>query len=122
VAANPERSDRAIAEEIGVSDTTVFRARKKTTASCEAVEARTGRDGKKRKPPRRPEAPVSNPIAEINAFHKELVSFLTDFSQRLTTWHQTGPLIDEDGKATLMQALYLCSDGFARLAQELDNR
>jgi len=46
VAAHPKKSDRAIAAEIGVSDTTVLRARK-ATASHEAV--RTGRDGKTRR-------------------------------------------------------------------------
>jgi hypothetical protein len=32
------------------------------------------------------------------------------------------PLLDGIGKATLMQALYLCGDGFMRVAQELDGR
>ena len=45
---NPEKSDRAIAAEIGVSDKTVGKARKRT-ADQSAVAKRTGRDGKKRK-------------------------------------------------------------------------
>jgi hypothetical protein len=55
LAAHPEKSDRAIAEEVGVSDMTVGRARK-LTATNVAVEGRLGKDGKKRKSPikRRP--------------------------------------------------------------------
>jgi transposase-like protein len=45
IAKNPEKSDRAIAAEIGVSDTTVLRARK-AGASHEATDRRTGKDGK----------------------------------------------------------------------------
>jgi hypothetical protein len=52
VAAHPEKSDSAIAAEIGVNRATVTRARKKTTRANAHV-ARTGRDGRKRKPPRR---------------------------------------------------------------------
>jgi transposase len=50
VNAMPEKSSRAIAEEIGVSASTIDRARK-ATASNEAVAKRTGRDGKKRRSP-----------------------------------------------------------------------
>lgn len=69
IAGSPEKSDRAIAAEIGVSDTTVLRARKKATASHEAVEKRTGRDGKVRKLPQpKKSAPhASDPIHETCA-------------------------------------------------------
>ena len=54
VKVHPEMSDRAIAKAIGVSAPTVSKARKKTSTVNEfTVERRTGRDGKKRKPPRR---------------------------------------------------------------------
>jgi hypothetical protein len=48
VAANPAKSDRAIAEEIGVGKDTVSRARKKTTVAHAPVAKRTGKDGRKR--------------------------------------------------------------------------
>ena len=57
---NPEKSDRSIAEEIGVNHNTVTRARKKTTVSYGTVELkrlgklygkRIGKDGKARKLP-----------------------------------------------------------------------
>lgn len=56
VRAHPEKSDRAIAAEIGVAPNTVRKAR--ATAQKCAVEKRTGRDGKTRKLPTRmtPEA------------------------------------------------------------------
>jgi hypothetical protein len=50
VAAHPEKSDRAIAAEIGVSDKTVGKARR-ATAENSAVETRLGLDGKARKRP-----------------------------------------------------------------------
>lgn len=49
---NPQKSNRAIADEIGVSDQTIGRARRKTTATFVAVGAlRIGKDGKRRRMP-----------------------------------------------------------------------
>jgi hypothetical protein len=54
VAANPEKSNRAIAEEIGVGDQTVRRAREKVRSAMGhgavdgAVDMRVGRDGRRR--------------------------------------------------------------------------
>jgi transposase len=50
VAKNPTKSDRAIAEEIGVSHGTVSRAR--AFVSHETDDKRTGRDGRTRKMPK----------------------------------------------------------------------
>lgn len=50
LAANPKKSNRAIAAKIGVSRATVDRARK-STGSFEPVDERIGLDGKTRKPP-----------------------------------------------------------------------
>jgi hypothetical protein len=49
--ANPQKSDRAIAEELGVGHATVSRAR--ATVSSETVEKRVGKDGKARAMPER---------------------------------------------------------------------
>jgi len=70
----------------------------------------------------RPEPTISNPVAEVNAFHHEFVRFAADVSARLTTWMESGPRLDADGKAALMQALYLCADECNELAQKLDGR
>ena len=53
VLANPHKSDRALAAEIGVGSNTVRRARQKGTAPDGAVGKRVGRDGKARKQPKR---------------------------------------------------------------------
>lgn len=51
---NPEKSDRAIADEIGVGNATVSRARRdQSTVSRDAVQKRTGRDGRARRRPTR---------------------------------------------------------------------
>jgi hypothetical protein len=63
VTANPMKSDRAIADDIGVSKDTVRRARK-TTGACAPVEKRTGRDGKTRKLPTLEPKPIAKPPAD----------------------------------------------------------
>jgi hypothetical protein len=50
IAANPDKSDRAIADEIGVGKDTVRRVRKATGAHA-PVGKRVGKDGKARKVP-----------------------------------------------------------------------
>lgn len=51
IAANPGKSDRAIAADIGVSHRTVNRAR--STGTYDPVDTRVGRDGKVRQMPQR---------------------------------------------------------------------
>jgi hypothetical protein len=57
IAAHPEMSDRAIAEQIGVGHQTVMRARRKLKRTREdgpvggPVDSRVGRDGRRRRPP-----------------------------------------------------------------------
>jgi hypothetical protein len=48
----PEKSDRAIAAEIGVSDKTVAKARRATADKSAVEKKRTGKDGKARKMPK----------------------------------------------------------------------
>lgn len=120
VAASPKESDRAIGDRLGIDHKTVAKARK-ATGEKSPVERR-GKDGKVRRLPIRPEPKISDPVKEINAFHQEVVRFLSQFTQRFNDWHDVAPAIDNDGKATLMQAFYLAADTFARLAQKLDGR
>lgn len=62
IAANPQKSNRAIADETGVSEPTVRRAR---TASHDAVEEpRVGLDGKTRRLPARP-SPIEDEEPDI---------------------------------------------------------
>ena len=51
VAAHPEKSNRAIADEIGTSEATVRRARDATASGDAVAEPRIGRDGKARRLP-----------------------------------------------------------------------
>jgi hypothetical protein len=53
VKANPERSSRALAKEIGVDKNTVEKARKDPTGDKSPVDKRRGLDGKTRKPPKK---------------------------------------------------------------------
>jgi hypothetical protein len=61
IAANPQMSDRAIAEELGVGVMTVGRARKKSTVPHGTVdtEPRVGLDGKTRRMPTRDASDVT---------------------------------------------------------------
>jgi hypothetical protein len=61
IAANPEKSNRAIASETGISEPTIRRARD-ATASHDAVDERIGLDGKTRRMPVRQE--IADPDAE----------------------------------------------------------
>jgi hypothetical protein len=45
--------------------------------------------------------------------------FLLAHLSHAEAWHEAGPPIDGDDKATLMNALCLCADGFARLVQKI---
>lgn len=68
IKANPQKSNRAIAEETGISEPTVRRAR--AGASCDAPEEREGRDGKSYSvrpdppPPRRGKEAVRERVLE----------------------------------------------------------
>jgi hypothetical protein len=59
VKANPEKSDRVIADELGVGNATVSRARRRSaTVSDDTVEKkRVGKDGKTRRQPQRKTSP-----------------------------------------------------------------
>src|SRR5262245_23999563 len=68
VKANPEKSDRAIAAEIGASPTTVGKARKELSTDGQLDdEPRTGLDGKVRRLPQREE--------DAERRHQEIVAY-----------------------------------------------
>lgn len=102
VAADPTKSDRAIAAEIGVNRRTVVKARAqlvhsapvekrtgKATVSRDTVEKRTGRDGKSRKVPaakpnnivpfeQRPAAISAAMLSRFKSLCDEYVSWLSE--------------------------------------------
>jgi hypothetical protein len=63
IAKNPEMSDRAIGDAIGVDHKTVAKARK-ATGDSSPVQKRTGKDGKARRLPAKPAAPLTTSTAD----------------------------------------------------------
>jgi hypothetical protein len=61
IKANPNKSDRAIAADLGISPMTVGRARKEATVPDVTVDGREGLDGKIRRMPVRREEPDDDP-------------------------------------------------------------
>ena len=126
VTAHPKKSNRALAAEIGVNYQTVRRARQQLTEVGVDVSADVSPDRRTgpgyRASGRKPMPTPADYFEAINGFHGELVGFLNDFSGRFSAWREDAGPLDDEGKQTLMQALYLCGDGFMRVAQELDGR
>ena len=67
IKADPDRSDRAIAKDIGVSQPTVSKARKEVEATDKqlSVEARIGLDGKTREVPEKKAATAPEPAPMV---------------------------------------------------------
>jgi hypothetical protein len=81
VKANPGKSNRAIADEIGVGKDTVRRAR---TGASAPVEKRVGKDGKTRKmPTRRPEPQYTEPGIEDEIDGENPENYRTAFLLRV---------------------------------------
>lgn len=68
IARNPEKSNRALAEETGVSHHTIRRAR--STGANETVEPRLGLDGKRRKMPKKVTRPATKEEAAPTAYRR----------------------------------------------------
>jgi hypothetical protein len=92
VAASPEKSNRALADELGVDEKTVRKAR----ANQSAPETVTGKDGKSY-PAKRDAEPEEDEDYEIDIPRKE--SFINDARTAGNLGHYEGPLDDEMQKA-----------------------
>ena len=103
VAAHPEKSDRAIAKEIGVAPNTVRKAR--ATAQKCAVAKRIGRDGKARKLPARmtPEA--------ANAMRARAEAVARLFPPPIKT-------IPNESRAALIAALNACASPLVEIVRK----
>jgi hypothetical protein len=87
IVANPEKSDRAIAAEIGVNKNTVARARAKTTGPNGPIEKRTGKDGKKRRVPDPKEAkPKVDRITDQQRWEWSAANFAGDTIAMRAKW------------------------------------
>jgi len=79
VKATPEKSDRAIAKEIGASPTTVGKARDELSTTGQLKDGpRTGLDGKTRKLPAKPDPEAEATDAEASAEARKAVYAETD--------------------------------------------
>ncbi|SIN88804.1 hypothetical protein SAMN05443247_00475 [Bradyrhizobium erythrophlei] len=135
IEANPQKSNRAIAAETGVSKDTIRRAREATGANA-PVEKRVGKDGKARKMPEHEQpAKAAQPVAEpreppkidmnvikqAGAFHTELTKYTQEFCARVKSWHATNK-IDEESHYCVVQALEMASMRLQQAAQDIDDR
>lgn len=115
IAANPEKSNRALADEIGVSEPTVRRAR----ASHDAPDEVVGRDGKKYPAKRTPKDFYNEPEDEEEA------ATLEDWETALWLRIETARELSElpfKGKATdeLVEAVRAVASAWEKLAQQLE--
>lgn len=71
LAKNPEKSDRAIAKDLGITHPTVAKARQEATGNNLPVERRIGRDGRARRPPpkKTPPKPIIVPLLRLPRAH-----------------------------------------------------
>lgn len=115
IAAHPEKSDRAIAADLGVSDRTVNRARK-STATNDAVRQRIGKDGKARKLPQRQRPNIRT---QVNEMARSPTEFTHKYIERLGAWLETKPKLSSEAITMLSHALHLCSEEFERIARHV---
>jgi DNA-binding Lrp family transcriptional regulator len=129
VAANPRKSDRAIAAELGVSHTTIQNARKATgnnlpvegrSTVTNVTVGRLGLDGKVRKLPKLKTKVVAPEAAneKIKAFVREIVNLMFRMSQ----FKNSGQMPSDEMRKGLVSNLYQCAEEIMRLAQAIDGR
>jgi hypothetical protein len=116
VAASPKKSNRAVADDLGVSRETVRRARK--TAGTNVPPTRTGKDGKDY-PAKRPRKKLTLQ-AKVNKMAAPPVKLSQGYISELEEWLATRPLLDEGAVVTLLNALHLCAENCQRLAQQIE--
>jgi len=121
---SPKKSDRVIAAEIGVGRETVRRVRN-STAPNGAVAKRTGKDGRTRRLPQKPNPKPESKSDEqrkvANEHQRELMTFYNKFEKKLDEWISSNNTSTE-AKEMMHDALMLVADGLMQLAQKLDDR
>jgi|SRR5262249_30977300 len=117
--ANPEKSDRAIAKELGVSHPTVAKARASTGNSL-PVDKRIGLDGKARKVKKRAARngtpPRVNPEA-ANAYIRRALEFMTEFYSDITAWREQNQCLNSEDREALFRTLHQVGNTFSEIAQ-----
>ena len=59
---------------------------------------------------------------QVNAFHHEAVSIVSDFRDRFLPWFGANAKLTSEQRAVLIEAMNLCSTEFHKLAQAIDGR
>jgi hypothetical protein len=116
IAANPEKSDRAIAADLGISQPTVSKARKAGDNKLSPAK-RIGKDGK------RYSAKRSNKKINENGYNKlqrTTEEFMNNFIKILDKWLNSNP--PQDHLLALSNTLNLCSEELERLANIIQRR
>jgi hypothetical protein len=119
IEASPQKSNRAIAAETGISEPTVRRAR----ASSDAPAKVTGRDGK--------EYPTTKVVitrndedmkTKINSLISEPIQFIQRFASSLDDWFETCPRASTEALINLVRSLHLCAEEYERIATLVTER
>lgn len=114
IVANPEKSNRTIANEIGVSHTTVQRARE--TGTCVPVDERIGLDGKVRRlPVRRSDEPEPDIEDDIEDPANYRTAYLLRADQAVRFASYSGPITAE-----IISAARQVATAWSKLAQKLE--
>jgi hypothetical protein len=120
IAADPNKSDRAIAAVIGVDHKTISKVRK-STGEYSPV-GRIGRDGRTRRAPK-PKAVKPPPTLadEINGFIRKLHS-LSDTRRDIKVWYEKNQkAISKEGKVALARNLYFHAEEFNLIAEYIEH-
>lgn len=113
--ASPEKSDRAIAKEIGVSHPTVAKAREATGNNLPVDEPRIGLDGKQRRMPTRREiAEPDDDVVEEATPAERRDSFLL-FANEAMAWAKYDGPVDE----RVLSAAIATKEAWCRLVAQL---
>ena len=84
----------------------------------------TRRDTKKQptRKPKRSGGSVDLPVKDqINAFHRELSAFVTNFSDRFRAWLETKPKLDDDAHGAMLSGLFVFTEQLSGIdCQEFD--
>ena len=118
VKAHPEKSDGALATEIGVNPETVRRARKSSTPANAEVEKRVGRDGKTRRMPKQRQRPEPEEGTEDDIEPANYFFLRVDAAIRFATY--SGPIIAK--RKELVAAARQVAVAWSKLADDLARR
>ena len=110
------KSNRAVADELGISRETVRRARK--AAGTNVPPARTGKDGKDYPAKGRKAKPTLQ--ATVNKMAAPPIKLTQGYIVELEDWLATRPALPELAVVTLLNALNLCAENCERLVEQIE--